>query len=151
MGIEAGAPAAEPRTFSIHPPTASRSAAAIPREVIPRIVQRTELKPFQDRELDPSQKRFTSLVHQRQAHLDFSVFGQGYIDRRAKICFLGAPWDLGTIVRTGTSSGPHGVREASTQYFPYMKGHKQKPAFVHEMFAYCKKSYKFPSHVQMSI
>ena len=38
----------------------------------------------------------------------------------AKICFLGAPWDLGTIVRTGTSSGPHGVREASTQYFPYM-------------------------------
>ena len=38
----------------------------------------------------------------------------------AKICFLGAPWDLGTIVRTGTSSGPQGVREASTQYFPYM-------------------------------
>ena len=23
----------------------------------------------------------------------------------AKICFLGAPWDQGTIVRTGTSSG----------------------------------------------
>ena len=38
----------------------------------------------------------------------------------AKVCFLGAPWDLGTIVRTGTSSGPQGVREASTQYFPYM-------------------------------
>jgi agmatinase len=38
----------------------------------------------------------------------------------AKICFLGAPWDQGTIVRTGTSSGPQGVREASTQYFPYM-------------------------------
>ena len=38
----------------------------------------------------------------------------------AKICFLGAPWDQGTIVRTGTSSGPQGVREASSQYFPYM-------------------------------
>ena len=38
----------------------------------------------------------------------------------AKVCFLGAPWDLGTIVRTGTSSGPQGVREASTAYFPYM-------------------------------
>lgn len=38
----------------------------------------------------------------------------------AKIAFLGAPWDQGTIVRTGTSSGPAGVREASTQYFPYM-------------------------------
>ncbi len=38
----------------------------------------------------------------------------------AKICFLGAPWDQGTIVRTGTSSGPHGIREASSQYFPYM-------------------------------
>lgn len=38
----------------------------------------------------------------------------------AKICFLGAPWDQGTIVRTGTSSGPQGIREASTQYFPYM-------------------------------
>lgn len=38
----------------------------------------------------------------------------------ARICFLGAPWDQGTIVRTGTSSGPHGIREASSQYFPYM-------------------------------
>lgn len=38
----------------------------------------------------------------------------------AKIAFLGAPWDQGTIVRTGTSSGPQGIREASTQYFPYM-------------------------------
>ncbi len=38
----------------------------------------------------------------------------------AKVCFLGAPWDQGTIVRTGTSSGPEGVREASTHYFPYM-------------------------------
>jgi agmatinase len=38
----------------------------------------------------------------------------------AKICFLGVPWDQGTIVRTGTSSGPHGIREASTHYFPYM-------------------------------
>ena len=38
----------------------------------------------------------------------------------AKVCFLGAPWDLSTIVRTGTSSGPQGIREASTQYFPYM-------------------------------
>jgi agmatinase len=38
----------------------------------------------------------------------------------AKVCFLGVPWDQGTIVRTGTSSGPQGVREASTQYLPYM-------------------------------
>ena len=38
----------------------------------------------------------------------------------AKVCFLGAPWDLGTIVRTGATSGPQGIREASTQYFPYM-------------------------------
>ena len=38
----------------------------------------------------------------------------------AKICFLGAPWDQGTIVRTGTSSGPHGIREASSQYFSYL-------------------------------
>ncbi len=38
----------------------------------------------------------------------------------AKICFMGAPWDLGTIVRTGASSGPQGIREASAQYFPYM-------------------------------
>ncbi|MCY3879643.1 MAG: agmatinase family protein [Rhodobacteraceae bacterium] len=38
----------------------------------------------------------------------------------ARVCFLGAPWDQGTIVRTGTSSGPQGVREATTQYFPYM-------------------------------
>ena len=41
-------------------------------------------------------------------------------EKGAKICFLGAPWDQGTIVRTGTSSGPHGIREASSQYFPYM-------------------------------
>ena len=38
----------------------------------------------------------------------------------AKICFLGVPWDQGQIVRAGTSSGPAGLREASTQYFPYM-------------------------------
>ncbi len=38
----------------------------------------------------------------------------------AKICFLGVPWDQGQMVRSGTSSGPAGMREASTQYFPYM-------------------------------
>lgn len=38
----------------------------------------------------------------------------------AKMCFLGVPWDNGNIVRSGTSSGPGGMREASTQYFPYM-------------------------------
>ncbi len=38
----------------------------------------------------------------------------------AKICFLGVPWDQGQIVRAGTSSGPAGIRDASTQYFPYM-------------------------------
>ncbi|MCZ6720223.1 MAG: agmatinase family protein [Proteobacteria bacterium] len=38
----------------------------------------------------------------------------------AKICFLGVPWDQGQIVRAGTSQGPAGLREASTQYFPYM-------------------------------
>lgn len=38
----------------------------------------------------------------------------------AKVCFLGVPWDQGQIVRSGTSSGPAGLREASTQYFPYM-------------------------------
>ncbi len=38
----------------------------------------------------------------------------------AKICFLGIPWDQGQMVRSGTSSGPAGLREASTQYFPYM-------------------------------
>ena len=38
----------------------------------------------------------------------------------AKICFLGVPWDQGQMVRAGTSQGPAGLREASTQYFPYM-------------------------------
>jgi agmatinase len=38
----------------------------------------------------------------------------------AKVCFLGVPWDQGQVVRAGTSSGPSGLREASTQYFPYM-------------------------------
>ena len=38
----------------------------------------------------------------------------------AKICFLGVPWDQGQMVRSGTSSGPTGIREASTQYFSYM-------------------------------
>lgn len=38
----------------------------------------------------------------------------------AKVCFLGVPWDQGQMVRAGTSSGPSGIREASTQYFPYM-------------------------------
>ncbi len=38
----------------------------------------------------------------------------------AKICFLGVPWDQGQMVRAGTSQGPSGIREASTQYFPYM-------------------------------
>ena len=38
----------------------------------------------------------------------------------AKVCFLGVPWDQGQMVRAGTSSGPAGLREASTQYFPYM-------------------------------
>ncbi len=38
----------------------------------------------------------------------------------AKVCFIAAPWDQGQIVRAGTSQGASGVREASTQYFPYM-------------------------------
>jgi agmatinase len=38
----------------------------------------------------------------------------------AKVCFLGAPWDQGQIVRAGTSQGASGIREATTQYFPYM-------------------------------
>lgn len=38
----------------------------------------------------------------------------------AKVCFLGVPWDQGQIVRAGASSGAAGLREASTQYFPYM-------------------------------
>ncbi len=33
---------------------------------------------------------------------------------------LGVPWDQGHTVRAGTSSGPAGIRDASTQYFPYM-------------------------------
>ena len=66
----------------------NHGAAAIPREVIPRIVERTELDPFQDRESDLSQKRPAVLVLQRQAHLDFSVFGQAYGYRRPKIRFL---------------------------------------------------------------
>ena len=38
----------------------------------------------------------------------------------AKVCFLGVPHDHGNMVRCGTSQGPAGIREASTQYFPYM-------------------------------
>jgi agmatinase len=38
----------------------------------------------------------------------------------AKVCFLGVPWDQGQVVRAGTSQGPSGIREASTQYFSYM-------------------------------
>ena len=38
----------------------------------------------------------------------------------AKVCFLGVPWDHGQMVRAGTSQGPNGLRQASTQYFPYM-------------------------------
>ncbi len=38
----------------------------------------------------------------------------------AKVCFLGCPWDQGQIVRAGTSQGASGLREATTQYFPYM-------------------------------
>jgi len=37
----------------------------------------------------------------------------------AKLCFLGVPHDHGNIVRCGTSQGPAGLRDASTQYFPY--------------------------------
>ena len=38
----------------------------------------------------------------------------------AKLCFIGVPWDQGQVVRAGTSQGAAGIREASTQYFPYM-------------------------------
>lgn len=38
----------------------------------------------------------------------------------ARVCFLGVPWDQGNMVRCGSSSGPSGIREASTQYFSYM-------------------------------
>ena len=38
----------------------------------------------------------------------------------AHVCFLGVPWDQGQMVRAGTSQGPQGLREATTQYFPYM-------------------------------
>lgn len=38
----------------------------------------------------------------------------------ARVCFLGVPWDQGQVVRAGTSQGPDGMRQASTQYFPYM-------------------------------
>ena len=38
----------------------------------------------------------------------------------AKVCFIGVPWDQGQVVRAGTSQGAAGIREASTQYFPYM-------------------------------
>lgn len=38
----------------------------------------------------------------------------------AKVCFLGVPHDHGNMVRCGTSQGPAGLREASTQYFSYM-------------------------------
>lgn len=38
----------------------------------------------------------------------------------AKVCFLGVPHDHGNMVRCGTSQGPSGIREASTQYFSYM-------------------------------
>lgn len=38
----------------------------------------------------------------------------------AKICFLAVPWDQGQIVRAGTSQGASALREATTQYFPYM-------------------------------
>jgi agmatinase len=38
----------------------------------------------------------------------------------AKICFMAVPWDQGQIVRAGASQGAGGLREASTQYFPYM-------------------------------
>jgi agmatinase len=38
----------------------------------------------------------------------------------AKVCFLGVPHDHGNIVRCGTSQGPASIRDASTQYFPYL-------------------------------
>lgn len=38
----------------------------------------------------------------------------------AKICFMAVPWDQGQIVRAGTSQGASSLREATTQYFPYM-------------------------------
>ena len=41
-------------------------------------------------------------------------------EMEAKIAFIGIPWDQGQMVRSGTSQGPHGIREASSQYFPYM-------------------------------
>ncbi|HLB07426.1 MAG TPA: agmatinase family protein [Alphaproteobacteria bacterium] len=38
----------------------------------------------------------------------------------AKVCFLGVPYDHGCLSRHGTSQGPEALRQASTQYFPYM-------------------------------
>lgn len=38
----------------------------------------------------------------------------------AKVAFLGVPYDEGNVARPGSSGGPQGVREASTQYFPYL-------------------------------
>ena len=37
------------------------------------------------------------------------------------------------------------------QDYNIYEGSQAKTRIVHEMFAYCQKSYKFPSHLQMSI
>ena len=42
----------------------------------------------------------------------------------ARVAFLGVPYDEGQVCRPGASSGPQGIREASTQYFPYMFEYK---------------------------
>lgn len=39
---------------------------------------------------------------------------------KARFAFLGIPYDEGNIGKPGSSDGPHGLREGSTQYFPYM-------------------------------
>lgn len=37
----------------------------------------------------------------------------------ARAAFLGVPYDMSAIYRSGTAAGPHGLRDASRQYGPY--------------------------------
>lgn len=45
---------------------------------------------------------------------------QALIDAGVHYAFVGVPYDEGNIGKPGCSDGPHALREASTQYFPYM-------------------------------
>lgn len=63
-------------------------------------------------------KSFGILTFMRAPHV--ALDRKAIREKKARFAFLGVPYDEGNIGKPGSTDGPHGMREGSTQYFPYM-------------------------------